>query len=119
MLDAKDAIFVAPAGDDVIGWCDIRLLPFLSFAHRGTVGMGLVAGFCGQGISRLPLNVALSEDSLREMTHIELSARTDNARQSRFYDRPVSRPNAFNATPSRRWRIFDALSIGIVQQPRV
>ena len=51
--------FVACRAGEVIGWCDIRRHALPAFAHRGSVGMGVMAKWRGHGIGFRLLDAAL------------------------------------------------------------
>jgi GNAT superfamily N-acetyltransferase len=51
--------FVAHRAGEVIGWCDIRRHALPAFAHRGSVGMGVVAEWRRRGIGFRLLDAAL------------------------------------------------------------
>src|SRR5215470_10726241 len=53
-------VFVAVAGSEVVGWCDITPHQGAWFAHRGSLGMGVQAQFRRQGLGRRLLEAALA-----------------------------------------------------------
>jgi RimJ/RimL family protein N-acetyltransferase len=79
--------FVALAGVEVVGWCDIRRSPFAAYAHRGAVGMGVVSEHRGRGIGFRLLGAALEEAFRRGLGRIELDVRVDNVRAIALYEK--------------------------------
>ncbi len=77
---------VALNGGEVIGWCDIRRHFFPSHAHRGSLGMGLLPGFRGQGLGRRLIEAAISAAREAGMIRIEFGVHADNARAIRLYE---------------------------------
>jgi len=57
---AKGVHLVALVDDAVVGWCDITPASFEGMAHVGRLGMGVKAGFRGQGIGKGLLKAALN-----------------------------------------------------------
>ena len=57
---AKGVHLVALVDDAVVGWCDIAPASFEGMTHVGRLGMGVKAGFRGQGIGKGLLKAALS-----------------------------------------------------------
>ncbi|MBB3441569.1 GNAT family N-acetyltransferase [Rhizobium sp. BK379] len=78
--------FVALDGGEVIGWCDIRRHHFPSHAHRGTLGMGLLPAYRGQGLGRRLIEASIKGAQQVGMLRIELGVHADNARAIRLYE---------------------------------
>jgi ribosomal protein S18 acetylase RimI-like enzyme len=70
--------FVSVAEGNVIGWCDIAALHRLVFAHCGTLGIGVLARYRGQGIGNALILKALENAKARGLTRIELTVRENN-----------------------------------------
>ncbi|MFO0897359.1 MAG: GNAT family N-acetyltransferase [Pirellulales bacterium] len=78
-LAAHDDIsLVALDGDQLIGWCDIRRSRTEGFAHGGTLGMGVAAGYRGQGIGKRLLAAALEQARARGLERVQLDVFTSN-----------------------------------------
>jgi len=43
---------VAVAGDEVVGWCDLRLKAAVTLRHSAVLGMGVVAEYRHRGLGR-------------------------------------------------------------------
>jgi len=81
------AQFVALDGELVVGWCDI--LPEWAHAvqHCGSVGMGLLPAYRGQGLGERLLRACLAKAKANGITRVELHVRADNDRAIRLYER--------------------------------
>ncbi len=62
----------------VIGWCDITGLDRPVFAHRGVLGIGLLAPYRGKGIGKALMQKALELAQAQGLTRIELTVRKSN-----------------------------------------
>lgn len=94
---ASDAAqFVAVDGDLVVGWCDI--LPGWAYAiqHRGSVGMGLLPAYRGQGAGRKLLAACLTKARSKGITRVDLEVRADNEAAIKLYKRMGFRVDAVN-----------------------
>lgn len=78
---------VAVQSQRVLGWCDV--LPQFGQArqHVGTLGMGLLADYRGQGLGTRLLQAAVASAWQRGLSRIELSVRDDNHRARALYER--------------------------------
>jgi RimJ/RimL family protein N-acetyltransferase len=70
---------VAVAGDEVIGWCDLRPKTAPTLRHSAVLGMGIVAAYRGQGIGSRMLAATLELAWARGIRRAELNVRSDNA----------------------------------------
>lgn len=78
---------VATADDAVVGWCDISPRDNPLNAHIGTLGMGLVSGYRGQGLGKGMLTLALEQARERKLERIQLSVLHDNDAAIGLYTR--------------------------------
>jgi RimJ/RimL family protein N-acetyltransferase len=107
--------FVALKGGEVIGWCDIRRQALPAFAHRGSVGMGVVAEWRGRGIGLRLLDAAINDAFRRGLVRVELEVRADNSRAIALYEKigfvreGIAR-NAFSIDG----QYFDAIAMAII-----
>jgi len=79
--------FVALDTDTVIGWCDIvlsRNRP--AFSHCGTLGIGVVKPYRGQGIGKRLIAAALEKAKLIGFTRVELTVREHNKPAIKLYE---------------------------------
>jgi RimJ/RimL family protein N-acetyltransferase len=79
--------FVAVAGGDVVGWCDVIPKARPIHAHSGSLGMGLLPPFRGQGIGAALIDVTLREARRLGFVRIELTVHADNERAIALYER--------------------------------
>lgn len=78
---------VAVSGDTVIGWCDIVGSNRHACPHVGTLGIGVLKEYRGQGIGVALIMEALSLAKKRGFTRIELAVREDNPRAIHLYQK--------------------------------
>ncbi len=81
------AQFVALDRDTVVGWCDILAERAPALAHRGSLGMGVLATHRGGGIGRDLLAATIKQARANGITRIELEVRADNERAIKLYER--------------------------------
>jgi len=85
---AKDAVqFVALDGSTVIGWADIFPAWADAVSHVGSLGMGLLAAYRGQGVGERLLRACLAKAQAKGIARVELESRADNQRAIRLYER--------------------------------
>jgi ribosomal protein S18 acetylase RimI-like enzyme len=83
---AKDAaLFVAVDGALMVGWCDILPLWAHAVQHRGTLGMGIIAGYRGRGLGKQLLAACLEKAKAKGITRVELEVRSDNTAAIELY----------------------------------
>jgi len=78
--------FVVLSGDRVVGWCDV--LPNrtrVTYSHCGTLGIGLLPEFRGQGIGRQLMRRTLDAAFAFGLTRIELTVREENTNAIALY----------------------------------
>ena len=86
-IEKGDPQFVALANGEVVGWCDIRRHGFPAHAHRGTLGMGIIPAYRGQGLGLRLLKTTLERAGAAGLVRIELAVYVDNARAIALYDK--------------------------------
>lgn len=79
--------FVAKEGDAVVGWCDITPGWHHALRHCGSLGMGLLPAYRGQGIGAHMLDDCIERAKVAGITRVELEVRADNASARRLYGR--------------------------------
>lgn len=77
--------FVALDGDAVVGWCDIVRSPLPVRRHCGTLGMGLLPAYRGQGLGAALLEATLEDARARGFLRVELHVRAGNAAAVALY----------------------------------
>ena len=83
---AKGVHLVALVDDAVVGWCDITPASFEGMAHVGRLGMGLKAGFRGQGLGKGLLKAALNRAFTQGLERVELEVFRSNDSAVHFYE---------------------------------
>jgi len=83
---AKGVHLVALVDDAVVGWCDITPASFEGMAHVGKLGMGVKAGFRGQGIGKGLLKAALNRAFRQGLERVELEVFRSNDSAVRLYE---------------------------------
>ena len=78
---------VAVAGEEVIGWCDLRPKTAPALRHSAVLGMGVVAPHRGQGIGSRMLAATLDLAWARGIRRAELNVRSDNTPAIALYRR--------------------------------
>lgn len=79
--------FVAINDGKIIAWCDISALDRPVFAHIGSLGIGVLAAYRGQGIGKALMNTALENAKLKGLTRIELTVRENNKPAIALYEK--------------------------------
>jgi RimJ/RimL family protein N-acetyltransferase len=82
-----DPQFVALAKGEVVGWCDIRRHSFPAHAHRGTLGMGIIPAYRGQGLGLRLLETTLERAGEAGFVRVELAVYADNTRAIALYEK--------------------------------
>lgn len=80
------AQFVALIGERVIGWADVFPAWAHALAHRGSLGMGVLPEYRGQGIGKRLLQACIAKAWTKGITRIDLESRADNANAIRLYE---------------------------------
>lgn len=84
---AQDAAqYVAVVGEQVVGWCDVFAHWADALRHVGTLGMGVLPAYRGQGLGRRLLRRTLEHALHRGIFRVALEARADNERAIRLYE---------------------------------
>lgn len=79
--------FVAVSNNRVIGWCDITSLHRPVFAHSGSLGIGVLAGYRNQGIGEALIRTALEKAKDIGLTRVELTVRENNKPAIALYEK--------------------------------
>ena len=85
---ATDAVqFLAIDANQVVGWADIFPSWAHAVAHCGSLGMGVLPAYRGQGIGRQLLQACIAKAWSKGITRIELEVRADNDRAIALYSK--------------------------------
>lgn len=71
-------VYYAVEGSKVVGWCDIFPKDNPRLSHRGTLGMGIVAGYRKQGIGSRLMQATLAHAKKFGIEKVELSVYSSN-----------------------------------------
>ncbi|ESX80096.1 MULTISPECIES: GNAT family N-acetyltransferase [unclassified Mesorhizobium] len=87
MIKQRNPHIVATEGDRVVGWCDITRHFFPSHAHRGSLAIGIIPDYRGQGLGRRLITAALEKARQENFVRVELSVHADNSRAITLYEK--------------------------------
>ena len=87
MIENGNPQFVALADNKVVGWCGISRHTFPSHAHAGSLGMGLIPAYRGQGLGRRLIEATLRAARDAGIERVELSVHADNDRAIALYEK--------------------------------
>lgn len=79
--------YVAVAGGQVLGWCDVLRQHGQARTHVGTLGIGLIAAARHQGIGEQLMRTTIARALQNGITRIELTVRVDNTNARALYER--------------------------------
>jgi putative acetyltransferase len=109
---ASDAIqFFALDGERVVGWADVFPLWADAISHCGSLGMGVLPSYRGQGLGKRLLAACIAKAWDKGLTRIELDARADNHRAIALYEKFGFRREAVKTRAMR----FDGVYFDAVQ----
>ncbi|MEP6677968.1 MAG: GNAT family N-acetyltransferase [Betaproteobacteria bacterium] len=86
-LEVGNPQFVADAGGQIVGWCDVRRETIDSYAHTGMLGMGVIAPWRGRGIGERLIRKTLDAARAAGFERIELSVYATNTRARGLYEK--------------------------------
>jgi ribosomal protein S18 acetylase RimI-like enzyme len=85
-IEEKNPQFVVVRHGNVVGWCDVlRNTKRTVYWHCGTLAIGLLPEFRGQGVGRQLMQTAIDAAWRCGMTRIELTVREHNANAIALY----------------------------------
>jgi RimJ/RimL family protein N-acetyltransferase len=73
--------------EKIIGWCDITSLDRPIFAHVGSLGIGVLADYRGQGVGEALIRAALQQAKIKGLTRIELTVFENNKPAIALYEK--------------------------------
>ena len=79
--------FYAISNDQVVGWCDIFPKQNPRQSHRGSLGMGILPAFRGQGIGSKLLEQVLTKAKEFGLEKVELHVYTTNVSAIALYEK--------------------------------
>lgn len=111
--------FVVLVDEEITGWCDVLPNPRRTVcAHCGTLGMGLLPKYRGQGIGRKLMERALDAALAFGFTRIELTVRETNVNAIALYKNVGFETEGLHRKAVRiEGRYENTLSMAYVAQP--
>jgi putative acetyltransferase len=106
LIRANAPMYVAVDGGRVVGWADIAPVEIPECAHRGNLGMGVIASHRGAGLGGRLLEACLDHAPRSGIEKVELTVYASNAPAIALYRR-------FGFTRTgvlRDWRRLDGVS---------
>lgn len=86
LIQKKGPVFYAVnEKDQVVGWADIFPEDNPRQSHRGSLGMGIIAEYRGQGVGTLLLQAALKQAKQFGLEKVELNVYTSNTNAIKLY----------------------------------
>lgn len=79
--------FVALAGGEVVGWCDVTPKSRPVHAHTGVFGVGILPSFRGQGVGARLIERTLGAARAIGLSRIELTVRESNVNAIALYEK--------------------------------
>jgi len=112
------AQFVALDGGRVVGWADISPERAAAIKHVGSLGMGIISEYRGQGIGGRLLLACVEQAQRNGISRITLQVRTDNESAIKLYEK-VGFQTEGVMTDSMHvdGKYFDTLLMSLVTQP--
>jgi RimJ/RimL family protein N-acetyltransferase len=112
--------FVALAGGEVVGWCEIGRDGLPTHAHRGTLGLGILPAYRGRGLGTRLLNAALEAAFAAGFVRIELDVYAGNARAIALYEKAgFVKEGLIRAAAFIDGDYRDAITMALVHQAKV
>ncbi|MEZ4605869.1 MAG: GNAT family N-acetyltransferase [Deinococcales bacterium] len=86
-VDHKLAQYVALDDDKLVGWADILPLDHPTMSHIGSLGMGILAAYRGQGIGSKLLKATIDHAWASGLKRLELEVFADNVKAIALYEK--------------------------------
>ncbi|MGF1452942.1 MAG: GNAT family N-acetyltransferase [Opitutales bacterium] len=87
LLNGGGVQFFAVENEAVVGWCDIRRIPYPAQRHTGIMGMGVVASHRRQGIGDQLLRVTGDAAFASGMKRVEMEVFASNTVAIALYEK--------------------------------
>lgn len=87
LIESNSPVYYAIDGDRVVGWCDVSIPDNPRLKHRGSLGMGIVQGYRGQGVGSRLMNAIAEHAKKIGLEKIELHVYTSNLAAIALYRR--------------------------------
>lgn len=107
-------VYAVTAEDRVVGWCDVFPLENPRQAHRGSLGMGILPEFRGDGLGSRLLEATLKKAKAFGLEKVELCVYTTNHPAISMYEKFMFKSEGI----VKRYRkldgvYYDALNMGL------
>ena len=110
--------FVALDGSRVVGWADISPERAAAIKHCGSLGMGVVAEYRGQGIGERLLVACIQKAQRNGISRIDLHVRIDNQNAIELYKKAgFQTEGVMTNSMLVDGTYYDALLMSLVTQP--
>ncbi len=76
---------VAEVAGQIVGWCDVRRETVPTYAHEGSLGMGLLPEYRGRGLGERLIRAALDAAHTAGFERVSLSVYGTNTRAAALY----------------------------------
>lgn len=86
-VEQNHAQYVAVVEECIVGWADIVPISRQSMTHVGSLGMGVVSEYRGQGIGNRLLENAIAHAWQQELKRLELEVFADNEIALKLYEK--------------------------------
>lgn len=77
-IENNHAQYVAESNETIVGWADIIPFTRQSMTHVGSLGIGVISEFRGQGIGRRLLEITIEHAWQQGLKRLELEVFSDN-----------------------------------------
>ena len=85
LIGKNGPVYYAIDKDRVVGWCDVFPYSNVRLSHRGTLGMGLIPEYRGQGLGSKLLSSVIEHSKRYGLEKIELNVYTSNTSAIALY----------------------------------
>jgi RimJ/RimL family protein N-acetyltransferase len=85
LVEKNGPVYYAIDGDKVVGWCDAFPENSPRQSHRGTIGMGILSEYRGQGIGTQLMNAVIAHAKKFGLEKLELNVYTSNVHAHALY----------------------------------
>ena len=115
---ATDTVqYFALEGERVVGWADVFPAWAHAVSHCGSLGMGVLSAYRGQGLGRQLLQACIEKAWSKGITRIELEARADNAAAIALYEKLGFKHEALKRNAMRfSGQYFDSVQMRLLRE---
>lgn len=86
-IESANVQLVAEIEGEIVGWCDVTHSGSAVFSHVGTLGMGVIAPWRGQGIGTRLIAATIAAAWASDFKRIELEVYASNGPARALYER--------------------------------